>query len=289
MKIKFWGTRGSIPVPGDQTLIYGGNTPCVEIRTKDEQIIILDAGSGIRKLGIDLTNRKFTKPINIMFSHYHWDHIQGLAFFEPIYKKNFDINIFGVSINGHSVKDMLQTQMSSNYFPVSLEDLKADISFHNINIGESFIASGVKIETVKTKHTTICLGFKITEDGKSVIYIPDNELTYDINNVSNIQNDILAGNKNIVDFCNECDYLVHDTMYSVDDYKYHLGWGHSSNFALAHLSILSNVKNLVIYHHAPERNDDEVFKLFSDTKRILAENNAKLNCILSREGYEIEI
>ena len=285
MQIKFWGTRGSIPVPGRNTLVYGGNTPCVELRTSDNKIIIFDAGSGIRKLGIELAeNYNLDEEINIIISHYHWDHIQGIPFFLPLYDKNRKLIFHGLTINGNDISEILSNQMNRNYFPIRIDEVSANVYYKQINFNSSYYINGIKIETFKANHSTPTLAFRITEGDKCFVYMTDNELNFDSNG-----NSIEELNKELIDFCRGCDYLIHDTMYDESQLFNKRGWGHSSNILLANFSILAGVKNLILFHYNPDYTDDKIKLMLSETKNIFGKGNHKIGCIAAEEGLEIMI
>jgi phosphoribosyl 1,2-cyclic phosphodiesterase len=178
MIIRFWGTRGSIPVPGKNTLKYGGNTPCVEIRSSENKLLILDGGSGIRELGKHMTSRD-EEDINIFISHYHWDHIQGIPFFTPLFNPKNKVTFYGISSNGLTVEKEMKQQMLPNNFPISLDEFKSDLHFMEINKNIEYDINGLKVETFILNHPSPTLTFKITEDDSSFIYMTDNELNID--------------------------------------------------------------------------------------------------------------
>jgi phosphoribosyl 1,2-cyclic phosphodiesterase len=287
MRVKFWGTRGSIPVPGKKTIKYGGNTPCVEVITKSGNIIILDAGSGIRKLGYEL-EKSSDKDIKIFISHYHWDHIQGLPFFSPFYQEDNNITLYGETIEGRNIENLLKNQMTLDYFPISMENLSANINYKNIEPDKSYKFDGVSITTKLVNHPTPTLTFKITENDKSLVYMTDNEIKYNPDS-SNIIEYLVKQNKRLIDFCSGCDYLIHDTMYDEPSIFSKKGWGHSSNYVLAYFAILTKVKNLVLFHYNPDFSDLKIDALLKETKKIFADEKFRINCIAAKEGLEIEI
>ncbi len=289
MYFKFWGTRGSIPVPGKKTFKYGGNTPCVEIRTKDDNLVILDAGSGIREFGNLLEQSGHDKQMDILFSHYHWDHIQGIPFFAPLYNSKAKVNFFGETCGGKKIKEILSSQMVSYYFPIEMDDTHAATTFNEISPGKKYIMNGLSVETIRANHSSPTISFKFTEEEKSFVYLTDNELVFDDGDSKNISAQLLERNKGIIDFCKGADYLIHDSMYDETLLMKKKGWGHSSNVALAYFSILSNVKNLILFHYNPDYTDEKIDELLSETRSVLKKKNSGIKCLAAMEGMKIDL
>jgi phosphoribosyl 1,2-cyclic phosphodiesterase len=289
MYVKFWGTRGSVPVPGKETLKYGGNTPCVEIRTKKNNLIILDAGTGIRELGNYIIKNNIHEHLDILLSHYHWDHIQGIPFFGPIYSKDGDITFYGIPGSEKSLKKLLSLQMDADYFPVNIDKVPAEINFKNLTPNQTFRLDGVTIETLNVYHPSPTLTFKIKENDKNVVYMTDNELDVDASDENEVIDKLRKKNKELIRFCAGCDYLIHDMMFDTKNMKNKLGWGHSSNKSLAYFALMANVKNIVFFHYNPEYADDKIDQLLLDTKNVLKSNNSKINCMAAREGQKISV
>lgn len=289
MIIKFWGTRGSIPVPGKKTIIYGGNTPCVQIISKKGEQVILDAGSGIRDLGNLFLKNPPDRPINIFITHSHWDHIQGLPFFLPLYSPAFKVNIFLSAASKKKVIEVIHMLWNEDYFPVKSEILKAKISYNKISSGQKCQIDDLLIETIEPNHSKGTLSFKITEGDKSVVYMTDNEILYETFSENPGLNDLEARNKKLINFCDGADYLIHDSMYTLKDFKSKIGWGHSDNVSLAFFSVLAKVKNLILFHYEPEYSDNNIKQMYMHTKKILSGCNSKIKCLPSKELMEIKI
>ncbi|MFO7446514.1 MAG: MBL fold metallo-hydrolase [Ignavibacteriaceae bacterium] len=287
MVLKFWGTRGSIPVPGKNTIKYGGNTPCVEIRSRTNKLIILDCGSGLRELGNYMEDKGSPDEINILLSHYHWDHIQGFPFFKPLYNKTKKIIFYGMTSNGEDVKHLLSKQMTENYFPLSIDSLKAEMDFKQIESGKIYSINGFKIETFLVAHPSPTLTYKISNGEKNIVYMTDNEINLEALFKDNKDSDFHYHNRELIDFCSGCDYLIHDSMYEEASVYDKRGWGHSSNKSLARFSILAGIKNLVLFHYNPDYTDEKIDELVADTRKVLEENNSKITCIAAAEGLEI--
>jgi phosphoribosyl 1,2-cyclic phosphodiesterase len=280
MKIKFWGTRGSIPVPGKNTLKYGGNTPCVELLSEDH-LIILDAGSGIRELGNELIKENRFKEIHILISHYHWDHIQGVPFFKPIYRSDYRLFFYGLSTAEYSLESLLSSQMQPKNFPIRIENVSALVEYKNIYPENNLHFNDLEITTFQANHPSVTLIYKIKKNGKSLVYMTDNELKYELNTNS-------VEYKDLVEFCSGCDYLIHDAMFDEVSESNSKGWGHSSNISLAEFSIHSNVKNIILFHYNPDYSDQKINDIVRETKKYLKFKKSSINCIASREGLEIE-
>ncbi len=290
MKLKFWGTRGSVPVPGETTLNYGGNTPCIELRTSENKLFIIDAGTGIRELGNELCEENFNDEINIFISHTHWDHIQGLLFFKPFFSKDFDINIYSVNANGMNEDHIFDTLMSPAYFPASKEVIKTKTLLKTLENEKIYDFNNFLIETAKVHHSKGTLAFKFTENDKKVVYMTDNEIFYhhDQNKEPSLD-EIIEENRDLIEFCKNADFLIHDSMYKLEDFDKKIGWGHSNNISLAAFAVASNVKNLVLFHYEPDYTDKMIDALVEDTKKYLLKNESKINLIASYEKMELDI
>lgn len=288
MVIKFWGTRGSIPVPGPSTIKYGGNTPCVEIK-HDDEFIIIDAGTGIRNLGKELVERNGYKDLSLLISHTHWDHIQGLPFFKPLYQPECRLNIYSDAKLGASIDQIFETQWDPNYFPVTADLFEEKLKYKKIESGDIFDVNGFNIHTIKTNHSKGTLAFKIIRNGKSIVYMTDNELSYEAERKSDDFDKLQSMNSGLIEFCKNADYLIHDSMYSLKDYKGKIGWGHSNNVSLAHFATLAKVKHLILFHYEPEYDDDKIDNLISDTRFVLQKINSNTKCIGSYDLLELEV
>ncbi|MBE9535979.1 MAG: MBL fold metallo-hydrolase [Proteobacteria bacterium] len=279
MFIKCWGARGSIPVSGSEFLKYGGNTTCIEIRTKNNEVIIIDAGSGIRNLGSSLI-KEGKKKVNIVFTHYHWDHLLGFPFFKPVYFSGHSINLYGRTFCEKSVVEMLMPSMRPPYFPVRFEDALADI--HSNEIADSpFVIDSVTIEPIILSHPNKGLGYRFTEDGKSFVFLTDNELSYKH-----------EGGLDFADyaaFAEGADLLVHDAEYTETDYEMTRMWGHTVYKDALRLAMEAGVKRFALYHHNQERSDQAVDALVDDCKSIIAKNSSSLDCFAMYEGQEITL
>lgn len=280
MIIRFWGTRGSIPVPGKNTLKYGGNTPCVEICC-GEDYIILDAGSGIRELGNEIIRKNDSKRIHIFLSHYHWDHIQGILFFKPLYDRRFEIFIYGLSTREYSVESLLRSQMDPKNFPITIDNVSASLFYRNIYPYNSIRIGSLEVMTYMANHSSPTLIYKFINNGKAIVYMTDNELKFE-------HEENKVEYKSLVELCSNCDYLIHDTMYDEISEMKNRGWGHSSNISLANFAVEANVKNILLFHYNPDYDDAKVESLQKETVNYLEQKGTEIGCLAAKEGMEVE-
>lgn len=288
MILKFWGIRGSIPVPGEKTVKYGGNTPCVQLIT-NENIIILDAGTGIRELGLNLVKEDDHKNLCILITHNHWDHIQGIPFFLPFFRKDYSVCIYSNTIGGLEAESVVDALMNPNFFPVDKEIFKASLKYIHIIPGKQFSVGNTVIDSMTVNHSKGTVAFKISEEGKTVVYMTDNEIKYEMKSSKIDIDSISSMNSNLINFCKGCDYLIHDSMYTMKDFINKKNWGHSNNISAAYFSMIASVKNLLLFHFDPEYTDDEIDKIQDETIKIFKINNSKINCLASRERLVLEI
>lgn len=287
LTLRFWGTRGSIPTPGAQTVRYGGNTPCLEVRTPDDWLIVLDAGTGIRELGRSLLQRANGKPItgDIYLTHAHWDHIQGLPFFAPVFREGNHFTIWGSKAMETSIGRVLRDQMSPVVFPITFDQLAASIDVRELAEGRSS-RNGYEVEAFPVRHPGGALGYRLTaiSGGRSLVYISDNELDpaahYDP--PSGSRDELLA-------FCHRAGVLVHDTMFTSDEYGHHRGWGHSTYEDAVQLALDAEVDQLVLFHHKPERTDVDVDRLTDACRALVARRGGRLDVLAAAEGLTLTI
>ncbi|MGB3479780.1 MAG: MBL fold metallo-hydrolase [bacterium] len=242
MIIKLYGTRGSIAVANKETKKYGGNTTCLYVESNSGDVIVVDAGTGIRLLGVHLIQEKKSR-INILFTHYHWDHIQGFPFFTPIFLPSSVIDIYGSS-KMTDPKKALSYQMTRPYFPAILSELPSKITFKTLK--NKLTIGDIEIQTIINNHPDQALGLKFTEGKNSFAFLTDNEL-FDKN-----------GNtpyKKFVDFIKGVNFFIHDAQYKDDIYKKRLGWGHSTYSQVMKLAEDAGVRNVMFTHHDHGSND----------------------------------
>ena len=253
-RVKFWGTRGSIATPGPETIRYGGNTACVEVRC-GEDIIIFDCGTGIRELGIDLAKEYAERnlEVHLFVSHTHWDHIQGFPFFQPAYRAGNRVNIYSLHSPDRSLERLFTGQMDGNYFPVTLDDLMARLHFEELS-GDVHIGD-VKISHMHLNHPGLALSFKMESKGRSLVYMTDHEPYHKLLGESPHTKKLDA---EIDAFAKNADLLIREAQYTDEEYLVKRGWGHSSTSDAATSAVNSAVKRLVLFHHDPMHDDQQV-------------------------------
>lgn len=279
MIIRCWGARGSIPVSGPEYVKYGGDTTCVEIRTHEDEIIIIDAGSGIRKLGNKLLAEGRIQ-YHMIFTHSHWDHILGFPFFKPIYRRETSIRMFGCPFTQESIKKMISRVMAPPNFPVDFENVQADISYHEA-CADSFSIKSMKVMPILTSHPNPGMGYKFIEDGKSFVFLTDNELTF--------QHPGGLSYQDYMRFSSQADLLIHDSEYTEEEYKTKKTWGHSTYKDALKLALDAGVKKFGLFHHNQERTDAGVDEIVQDCRQIIRNHKANLECFAVYEGMEISL
>lgn len=264
--IRYWGVRGSIPVPGPTTVRYGGNTSCLELRTESGRTI-LDGGTGISGLGPKIAQ---PEEIHLLLSHLHWDHIQGFPFFVPIYRKDFRIHLYSGHKASHSLEEVLRGQMQEPNFPLNMDGLPAGLTFNELHEGDEFDIPGARVQTVALHHPNGATGFKFLTGGKAFAHLTDHEHTADYED-------------SIVSFCAGVDVLSMDTMYTPEDYPSHVGWGHSSWLHACAIARQAGVKKLILFHHNPIHNDGTMDEIGKRARKEFPET------IVAYEGLELEL
>ena len=288
LRLHFWGTRGSIPSPGADTVRYGGNTPCVEVRTEAGWLIILDAGTGIRELGRSLISRANGAPIegDIFLSHGHWDHIQGLPFFAPIFQRGNHFTIWGAQAMESRVERIVRDQMSPVVFPVSFEEIEARIDFRSV-LDVALEGRGYTVTAREVRHPGGAMGYRFAERngrGRALVYISDNEL-----GASEKYESPGTWREDLVNFVHNAGVLVHDSMYTVEEYDHHRGWGHSTYHDVVSLALDADVERLVLFHHKPERSDDEVDRRVDECRALVRERGGRTEVIAASEGMTLSV
>ena len=293
MRIRFWGTRGSIPTPSPDTNRYGGNTSCIELRTDDGNLFILDCGTGLRQLGRELMQEEQPIVGNILLSHTHWDHTQGFAFFDPVFKKGNQFTIFAVSGVDRSLSEVLAGQMDYLYFPLTLDELESTIIFKEVG-EETFSVGDVQVRTQFLNHTILTLGFRIKSGGRTVVYVADHEpfsaYLYRAGVEKPSLDDIIhAGDRRHVEFLTDADLVIHDGQYTNAEYVNKRHWGHSTTEYVVNVAMAANVKQVVLSHHDPEHDDDFLDAVEANCKEQVRASGSDLNVLVASEGLEIHL
>ena len=284
--LTFWGTRGSIPTPGPTTTRYGGNTACVALGLGKDHLVVLDAGTGIRALGQDVI-RRGSRPrrIDILLSHTHWDHIQGLPFFEPLHHSDGTVRIFGARQGTVALEEILNRQMAPVVFPVPMQKLAADIRITEVTEG-AFELGPVRVEAIRLRHPGMTLGYKLmlATGGGALAYVTDNELGP--GGVYDVPADWRA---RLVKFLGGVDTLIHDGMFSEESIRARLGWGHSTPRQAVELAVESGVPHLVLFHHEPANGDDAIDRLLTDAQSQARCIDPGLTVDAAREGATLTL
>jgi phosphoribosyl 1,2-cyclic phosphodiesterase len=272
MQVTFWGTRGTVPVPGPDTVRYGGNSTCVSVLTAAGELLILDAGTGIRNLGKHLAEPGAPKCATLFLSHSHWDHIQGFPLFGPLYDSAFALTVLGCASYRTDLHEILARQQDSPVFPVPLDALRAEIEIGDYCM-EWAIVGSVRIRTVPLIHPGGACGFRIEEAGRALVFMTDNELpakgpVWD----------------RFVSYCEGADLLIHDAQYTDEELAAHRGWGHSSISQAIDLALDARVKRLALFHHDPDRTDDGLDALVASYRQAIAARGTGMALFGAAEG-----
>ncbi len=289
--VKFWGTRGSIPTPGNRTHIYGGNTACVELRIEGV-LFVCDAGSGLRELGLDLMQRKNPpKLVHMFFSHAHWDHIQGFPFFIPAYIPSNTVVVYGTEPGDNKFYDLLSGQMQSDYFPVNFSDLGSRIIPDALE-KDGKIIEGVKVKCIPQIHHGPSYGYSFEKDGHKVVYATDSELDLELGNKEAVAADLSIPRKvpkRFVDFVRGADLLIADGQYTDHEYQSKVTFGHPRATTLVDLALQAGVRQLAVTHHDPMQSDDMVSSKIDACRARVKQLGGDLVVFAAREGFELQI
>lgn len=293
MKFRFRGTRGSLSAPGPDTVKYGGNTTCIEVRSDNGDLIILDAGTGIRELGLELSKSMPVK-CHLFVSHTHWDHIQGVPFFIPMFVPGNELIIYGppdpLTMTG--IEAVLAKQMEYPHFPVRVAELQADISYETLSDGQSVDLGFATVSTVLMNHPAMDFGVKIECDGKTLFFTGDHEPFYNIYSPGDEDYDeyekiVVERNQGIEDFIRGVDVFIADAQYTEEEYAIKQGWGHSTFERTLGLAQRAEVGKAYLTHHETTRSDAEVDAIFA---RLQEEwKDTGVNFDMAREGEMIEV
>ena len=284
--VTFWGTRGSVPTPGPRTARYGGNTPCVAVESPAGELLILDAGTGIRALGLELVARhNGAVQAEILLSHAHWDHIQGLPHFKPFFAPGNAVRIWGSRQGTTSLEAILRQQMDPAVFPVPLDALSASLTVQQVEPGE-FTVGAFRVRAMRLRHPGTTLGYRLSPaaGGPSLAYVTDNELgpggRYDVPP---------SWRADFVAFLGNVDLLIHDAMYTPEEAESHRGWGHSTFAEAVALARDARAGRLVLFHHEPEHGDEAVDALLQAARREARARGGPAEVLAAQEGTTLTL
>jgi phosphoribosyl 1,2-cyclic phosphodiesterase len=281
MKIKFWGTRGSIPVPGKDTTIYGGNTTCLEITLESGKTVIIDAGTGIRRLGDKLIKENKSEDLHLLITHIHWDHVFGFPFFNPIYYPSTKIYVDGSHNCLKGLKYTFDNKIGDGFFPITFNDLRAKITYLEKLINGPLDIDGTVIDSIPLHHPQGGMGFRFREGDKTLVFITDNELTG--------KNWEGRSPKEYSEFCQGADILIHDSQYTPEEIDKRVGWGHSDYKSTLELAYDAGVKKLILFHHDPPRTDVEVKEIEILCEDLARKKNSDMVIEAAKENSEFEL
>lgn len=279
MIVRCWGSRGSVPVSGSEYLKYGGDTTCMEIIGKDGDIIIVDAGTGIRKLGKELFKAK-TRSYSMIFTHAHWDHIMGFPFFRPAYMKEATLQLYGCPFAQQSVKDIISKSMSPPYFPINLDELRANITFHGACSG-GFQVGSIQVTPILLSHPNQGIGYKFVEEDKYFVFLTDDELSFKHPGGLDFQD--------YVDFSTGADLLIHDSEFTSEEYRVTKGWGHSTYEDALRLAMDAHVRQFGLFHHNQDRSDKVLDGIVKSCQEVSNDRHASVDVFAVCAGSEIAL
>ncbi len=276
MKITFWGVRGSIAAPGPQTVIFGGNTTCLEVVLSSGKTVVIDAGTGIRQLGDALLRNENHRDVYLLLTHIHWDHLIGFPFFAPLFQNDVHIKLDGFKKGLDGLKRILSSSYIDGTWPICFEDLKARIEPTHVLPRQTLVLDDTRIDAHNIQHPQGGLGFRFVEDSNVFVFLTDNEL---------MEHGWLGTSfKDFVKFCHGADVLVHDCQYTPEEMDKRKGWGHSDFRFVANLAIEAGVKRLILFHHDPWRTDDALVKLVGNCRDLVSSKCPDITVEAAREG-----
>lgn len=276
--LRYWGVRGTIPVSGEQVNRYGGATVCVTLGFANEQFFIFDAGSGIRDLGAWILGNRRRLSAKLFISHPHWDHINALPFFAPLYIQGNEFEICGPAQANLSMRDLISAQMEGVYFPITIREFASNVFFRDLR-EETFDISGITVRTRLLSHPGYCLGYRVDYNGRSICYVTDNELFLPDSDAYNAYYV-----ECLTDFVRDSDVLITDTTYTDAVYKTKVGWGHSCVSQVVDLAHNAEVKELHLFHHDPSESDDDIDAKLKAAQDGLTARDSKTRVLAPAQG-----
>jgi phosphoribosyl 1,2-cyclic phosphodiesterase len=278
MRVIFHGVRGSVPAPGPQTSRYGGNTSCVEVRLSDDSTLALDAGTGLRELGKKLVSENRASPVHLFLSHTHWDHVMGLPFFAPLYDKNNHLLVYPLANEG---QERFQRNIFDDiHFPVSVNDIPSKVEFAKPE-GDVWRVGSARVTRIQLNHPGGAQGFRVDDDdGTSMAYLTDNEIG---------AGKTVVSVDDLARFSDGVNLLIHDSQYVPADMPHKRGFGHSLVEDVLKLGQYAKPRELVLFHHDPDRSDDALDKIGSEAKKWLAEHAKHVGLLVAHEGLALEL
>lgn len=288
MRVRFWGTRGSIPQPGQTTLRYGGNTSCVEVRAADGTLVVLDCGTGAYGLGRELVTASPSRG-HLLIGHTHWDHIQGFPFFAPLFIPG---NVWGIYAPGShrgQIEASLAGQMSYQYSPITLKALNAEVRLHDLREGV-FELGSIRVTTQYLNHPALTLGYRLEADGATLVYATDYEphALHPLRAPPGAE-PVHHEDRRHVRFLEGADLVIHDAQYTLDDFPAKTGWGHTPMERAVDYAMLAQAKQLALFHHDPDRPDEAVDRLGEVARSRVADGEGTLQVFAAAEGQVIEL
>jgi phosphoribosyl 1,2-cyclic phosphodiesterase len=280
MRAKVWGCRGSLAAPGPETVRYGGNTSCLEVRLSDDHLVVIDAGTGIRNLGVSLGKDR-PERIDLMLSHLHLDHIEGLGFFTPIWDPECEIHIWGPASPNRTLRERIATYFSPPLFPVHVDDIPSKLHFHDVP-EEGWEIGPAQLKGLPVNHPGPTLGYRVEDQGKVLAYISDHEPALGVD-LATASPEWVSG----YGVAQGADVLFHDAQYTEEEYPMRVGWGHSSIAHTVAFGLMTKVRRLMMFHHDPLHSDAQLESMLARAHELWGDEHNGLS--LSYEGMEIDV
>ncbi|MGH7289413.1 MAG: MBL fold metallo-hydrolase, partial [Myxococcota bacterium] len=288
MRVRFWGTRGSIAKPGPTTLRHGGNTSCVEVRSSSGTLVVLDCGTGAHGLGRELANQS-PKRGHLLIGHTHWDHIQGFPFFEPLFTPGHHWSVYAPGSHRRQLEETLAGQMAYEYSPIGFESLRAQVAFHELTEGVLELGD-IRVRTQYMNHPVLTLGYRLECDGAALVYATDHEPhTLHPEDAEPGAPLIHPEDRRHVRFLAGADLVIHDAQYTLADFPERAGWGHTPVERAVDYATLAGAKRLALFHHDPKRHDEAMDRVTTAAQARAREAGSALEVFAASEGSVIEL